>query len=384
MTRDTACLAENMLPACHPQGVSLVSFPLQLSSFTRQQLSRRRQQASASGSLPWGKRIHALLALTQGQTVHEGAERLARGEQPVRAYRNAFLSHGMARLVSQASPGRPSPRTPTQRQPLAEWRKARPQDCGSTSGGWQPPMLQDRSERRFGVPDHPHSLATFRHHRGCASPQARCVSAHLKEAKRLEGRHPRWPKLLRPAQQRKALWLCGDAARLAQWGSLRYTGARRGPPPEGPTSGKRQASKSFGRMDAFSGQVFSPSPPGRCNAASEAAFRLAVLSQTKQPGIVRHEGAREHTSKAMQQVFTAQADRLPLEQLPAYAPDCNPIAPLWKTGKKAATHVQHCPEFADLPQAVDRALLHLAPTPSDITVLMARSCEKLGKVDQAA
>jgi len=57
----------------------------------------------------------------------------------------------------------------------------------------------------------------------------------------------------------------------------------------------------------------------------------------------------------MQQVFTAQADRWTMEQLPAYSPDCNPIEHLWKKGKKAATHLQHFPEFTDFQQEVDRA-----------------------------
>ena len=42
--------------------VSLVSFTLHLSAFTRKQLYRRLQQAYASGDLRLVKRIHALLA----------------------------------------------------------------------------------------------------------------------------------------------------------------------------------------------------------------------------------------------------------------------------------------------------------------------------------
>lgn len=47
---------------------------LQLSSFTRKQFYRRLQAAYASGSLKLVKRIHALLALAQGQNVHEVAQ----------------------------------------------------------------------------------------------------------------------------------------------------------------------------------------------------------------------------------------------------------------------------------------------------------------------
>jgi hypothetical protein len=52
--------------------------------------------------------------------------------------------------------------------------------------------------------------------------------------------------------------------------------------------------------------------------------------------------------------------------------------------KKEATHLKYFPEFTDLQDEVERALLHFAQTPSEITVLMARYCEKLGRVDKAA
>jgi DNA-binding NarL/FixJ family response regulator len=71
-----------------PKEVSLVSFTLHLSAFTRKQLYRRLQQAYASGSLNLVKRIHALLALAQGQSVSDVAEMLSLGEQTVRDYRN--------------------------------------------------------------------------------------------------------------------------------------------------------------------------------------------------------------------------------------------------------------------------------------------------------
>jgi len=91
MTRDTAFLWKIVAIGFHPQGGSLMSFTLQLSSFTRKQLYRRLQQAYASGSFKLVKRIHALLALAQGQSVSEVAEMLSLGEQTVRDYRNQYL-----------------------------------------------------------------------------------------------------------------------------------------------------------------------------------------------------------------------------------------------------------------------------------------------------
>src|SRR5215475_7329228 len=95
---------------CHisyPKEVSLVSFTLHLSSFTRKQLSRRLQQAYASGALRLVKRIHALLALAEAMSVQAVAARLGVGEQTVRDYRNLFLLKHLARLTYKRPSGRP-------------------------------------------------------------------------------------------------------------------------------------------------------------------------------------------------------------------------------------------------------------------------------------
>ncbi len=173
MTRDTAFLAEIPKTRFHPQEVSLVSFTLQLSSFTRKQFYRRLQEAYASGSLKLVKRIDTLLALAQGQNVREVADMMAIGEQTVRDYRNQFLFKGMASLVYKSPPGRPSKLTKTQRQPLAAWLKGRPQDVGYTSGCWNTPMIQDLIWREFGVAYKPHSLSTLLKNMGFAYQKAR-------------------------------------------------------------------------------------------------------------------------------------------------------------------------------------------------------------------
>jgi transposase len=357
-----------------------VSFTLHLNSFTRKQLYRRLQQAYANGSLQLVQRIHALLALAQDLSVREVAEMLALGEQTVRDYRNAFLLKGVASLVYKRPPGRPSKLTKTQRKELAALIKAGPQTAGYTSGGWNTPMMQDLIERRFGVTYHPHSIATLLGNLGFSYQKARFVSDHLHEAKRLAWRQRAWPRILQQARQRKALLLFGDEASCAQWGSLSDTWAPKGQQPAVPTSGKRKGYKVFGLIDYFSGRFFSKAHAGRFNSESSAAFLLDVLSQTQQPVVVIQDGARYHTSKAMQQFFDAHADRLTIEPLPAYAPDFNPIEHLWKKIKKEATHLKYFPEFADLQAEVDRALLHFAQTPDEITVLMARYCETLGKM----
>jgi transposase len=323
-----------------------VSFPLHLSALTRQQLYRWLQQAYGRGDLRVVRRIQALLALADTQSVQEGAERRNLGQQPIRDSRHAFLLQGVSRLVSTRPPGRPHNFTPSQRRALAHLLKAGPQAAGYPSGCWNTPMMQDLIQSRFGVAYPPHYLATVLHNLGFSSQQARFVSDPRNEAKRLEWRRPKWPKLLHPARPRKALRRLGDAARFAQWGSLSYTWAPTGEPPNGPTSGKRKGDKGFGLIDSFSGQFFYTGQEGRLNSESSAAFLLDVLSQTRRHVVGRQDGARYPTRQALQDFFKAHATRLTIAPWPSYSPAFHPIEPLGKQVKKAATPLQYFPDFS--------------------------------------
>ena len=156
------------------------------------------------------------------------------------------------------------------------------------------------------------------------------------------------------------------------------TWAPKGEQPEVRTSGKRQGDKVFGLIDDFAGQLFSTGHQGRLNSERYASFLLDVLAQTRRHVVVIQDGARYHTSRAMQDFFKAHAARLTIEHLPSYSPAFNPIEHRWKKIMKETTLLKYFPDFSYLKAEVDRALLHFAQTPSEITVLMARYGETLG------
>lgn len=357
-----------------------MQFRIQFTSSMRKTLGERLHDAYRTSQVRLIRRIIVLLCLADGQTVAQVATLLNLGEQTVRDYLRAFLVDGMASLTYRHPSGRPPKLLKTQRKELADAITAGPLAAGYPTGCWTSVLILDWIERHFGVEYHPHYVAQLLRNLGFSFQKARFVSDHLNEAARQVWQEETWPAILRLGKERKALVLFGDEVSFAQWGSLSYTWAPTGQQPTVKTSGKRKSYKVFGVIDYFSGRFFYQGDTGRFNADSYAAFLSEVLAKTTQPILLIQDGAKYHTCRAMQEFFSAHADRLTVFHLPGYSPDFNPIEFLWKKVKKRATHLRYFPDFATLIEQVDEALLNFATTPREITVLMGQYCESLGEV----
>jgi len=351
---------------------------IRLTDNLRQAMVARLQWAYEHGQLRLVKRIHALLAIVEGKAVAEVAALLHLGEQTVRDYICAFIRIGVDSLSYKRPSGRPAKLTKTQRKELADLITAGPEAAGYTSACWSTVMIRDWILDRFGVEYHPHYLCELLDELGFSFPKARFVSDHLDEAARQQWLTETWPEIRRVAQAKQAMILFGDEASFAQWGSLSYTWAPKGHQPTVKTSGKRKGYKVFGLIAFGSGRLFWKGQTDRFNAESYRTFLEEVLTQTQQHLLLVQDGARYHTSKAMQDFFAAHADRLTKYQLPSYSPDFNPIEYLWRNVKKDATHLKHFADFADLKQKVDNTLQQLTALPQEILGLMGLYCESLG------
>jgi DDE superfamily endonuclease len=78
----------------------------------------------------------------------------------------------------------------------------------------------------------------------------------------------------------------------------------------GKTSGTRQGDKVFGLIEYCTGRFWSQGQEGRLNSETYIAFLTRVLAQTTQPILLIQDGARYHTSAAMQRFFGTHIARL--------------------------------------------------------------------------
>jgi transposase len=346
-----------------------------ISTHYRQAVERQRKTAQQLGHLRQVKYLLAILAVMDGERFAQVALVLHVHEKTVAAWVCAFCCYGLKGAPRKPPTGRPSKLTPTQRAELATLIDEGPVKAGFSGACWRSPMIQQLIYARFGVFYNVFYIAQFLKNLGFSYQKAAFVSAHLDEGKRQAWCATTWLQILRLATERKALLFFGDEASFPQWGTLSYTWARRGHQPLVKTSGKRKGYKVLGLIEYFTGRFWYQGQEGQLNSEAYTTFLTRVLELTTQPIILVQDGAKYHTSTAMQHFFAMHTERLTVFQLPAYSPDYNPIEKLWKKVKKEGTHLHYFPTFEALRDKVEQVLLKFANTPAEILALCSLPTE---------
>src|SRR5215475_10860501 len=366
---------ETSLTGCLWRSVPRCSVRFTLSTRSRKAVERQLQTAQQLGHLRPVTHLLAILAVMDGESFAQGAWVLRVHEKTVAAWVCAFWCYGLKGAPRQLLTGRPPKLTPTPKAALATLLAEGPAKAGCSGACWRSPMIQQLIDERFGVFSNVFSIAQLLKNLGLSSHKAAVVSEHLDAGQRQAWCTTTWPQMLRLAQERKARRLFGDEASFPPWGTLSYTWARRGHQPLVKTSGTRKGYQVFGVIEYFTGRFWSQGQEGRLNSEAYSAFLTRVLHQVTQPIILIQDGARYHTSVAMQRFFAQHTARLTVFQLPSYSPDYNPIEKLWKKVKKEGTPLQYFPTFQALTDTVEHALLNFATTPKEILSLCSLPTE---------
>jgi transposase len=353
----------------------MCAFRVTISRRQRQELERHLHTAQRLGQLHDVTCLLAILAVTAGQSCDEVALTLRVTLKTVHQWVHRLLVDGPTGLQRTKPTGRPCKLTKTQKHERATLIDAGPVQAGFTSACWRSPIIQQLIYERFGVFYNVFSIAQLLKNLGFSYQKAAFVSDHLNEEKRQVWCTTTWPQIVKAAKAQEAFLLFGDEASFPQWGTLSYTWARRGHQPMVKTSGKGKGYKVFGLIEYFTGRFWYQGQEGRLNSETYIAFLTRLLAQATQLIMLIQDGARYHTSAAMQRFFGTHIERLTVFQLPSYSPDYNPIEKLWKKVKKEGTHLHYFPTFEALTDNVEQALLKFANTPAEILALCSLPTE---------
>jgi len=337
---------------------------------TVNQLRIRLHQAYADGDIKAVRRISVLLMVAERECLEKILATWNVSRQTISNWLKALMYAGLDSLKYTKPQGRPAKLTKSQKDELRALLELGPEACGFDSGCWTSILIQELIRSRFGVLFNRFYVCELLRNLGFSRQKARFVSDHLDEEKRKAWMETEWPKILEQAKLLHASLFFGDEASFAMWGSLSYTWAPRGKQPEIKTSGKRKGYKMFGLIEYFTGKLVYKGSEGKFHSESYADFLTGLLDQVSGVIFLIQDGARYHTSKAMQEFFEKHQERLKVCQLPSYSPDYNPIEYLWKKVKTAATHNRYFEDFAKLTASVDKALATLASQANEILSLM--------------
>jgi transposase len=348
-------------------------------------LKEMLRSAEYIGDLRTVRKVNAILAIADGYSYSVIADILNVCTESIRLWFAAFLQKGPDGLRSSKPPGRPAKLTKTQKKELDEIITNGPVEAGYPGACWRSPMIQHLILEKFGVFYSVIYIVQLLKNMGFSYQKARFVSDHKDPEKRKEWLENTWPEIMKIAKEKAASILFGDEASFPQWGTLTYTWAKRGEQPTVKTSGIRKGYKVFGLIDYFTGRLFYQGYEGRLTSESYSQFLKSVLDKAQQHIILVQDGARYHTSKAMQQFFAEHKERLTVYPLPSYSPDYNPIEKLWKEIKKDGTHLHYFPTFQDLITKVEEVLLTFATDASQkILSLFGMYQELSSTIEKAA
>lgn len=347
----------------------MLPFRLTISSPLCKEMDTALLAAQRRGDIRLVKRILAIFALRDSNSPSQVATLLKVSIDSVLDWARRFLCYKLNGLKDKKSPGRPAKLNKSQKRLLANFIDAGPSACGFSAACWRSPMIQHLILEKFNIFYSVHYLAQLLKSLGFSYQKAKFVADHLDEKKRQLWQQKTLAEAIELARQQNAYLLFGDEASFPQWGTLSYTWSRRGRQFEVKTSGKRKAYKVFGLIDYFTGKFFSQATESRLTSVSYEAFLTQVLSQSKRRIVLVQDGARYHTSKAMQAFFARHSERLTVFQLPSYSPDFNPIEKLWKKVKEQETHLHYFPTYESLKEKVDQALIKFANAPQEILAL---------------
>ena len=304
----------------------MLNFRFGLSDAQRTELDGELEKARQAGDLPRANRVLSILTLAEGMAMSEAARVLKVSREAVRGWFKRYLLQGVSGLRTRKSPGRRRKLTKSQRRELCQFIDEGPAKAGLTGNCWRSPMIQRLIQERFGVLYSVRYISELLKSMGYSYQKARFVSGHLDQEAREQWLGSQWPQILKLARRKNAYLLFGDEASFPQWGSLTYTWARKGQQPTVETSGKRKGYKVFGLIDYFTGRFFFKCQEERLNSQTYAAYLTEVMRKTRKHIVLIQDGARYHTSKAMNAFFEAHKDRLTVFDLPSYSP-AQPCAP---------------------------------------------------------
>jgi transposase len=281
------------------------------------------------------RRRLAVQRVEEGYAVAEVAEFLGVTPQAVHLWVAAFAEHGAQGLAAKAVPGRPRKLTPTQEAVALSWLAESPTKYGFHNELWTAKRLAEMIQWHWGITFNCHYLSAWVRQRDVTPQKPQRVAADRDPDVIRHWLEADWPRIKQKARRHDASLAFVDEAGLLLAPLVRRTLAVKGDTPVLRHRVRHREKVSVAAVLWLSpwrdevGLFYRP----LLNESFDG-LRAAILLE----GLVRRLHGRVvvvwnqggmHRGPWVRGVERRHRDWLWLEDFPPYAPELNPVEPLW-------------------------------------------------------
>ena len=280
------------------------------------------------------RRRLAVTRVLDGYSQAEVARFLGVNSRTVRRWVADHRRHGHVGLTAKPHPG-PTPKlSPEQERIVLGWCRTSPTEFGCPTALWTAPRVAQLIERPFGVKFHPRYLNEWLPARDI-TPQKPTRQARARDHDEIDRWIDEdWPRIQETARKEDAHIVLSDETGVLMAPLVRRSLAPRGETPILKHKGARREKVSISAAFALSprqhrpGLYFQTHPKDFVNNVKAAAFVRHLLRHRRGQVILIWDRGTMHRGDPIRELLRDYA-RLTIEELPPYAPDLNPVEPVW-------------------------------------------------------
>ncbi len=351
------------------------------------------KEARFTGDFILFRRVSAMIMLNMSFIQEETAQALDVNRETVSRWLVLFLVKGPSGLRPRKAKGRRSKLTMTQRKELYEQIKAGPQKCGYKGGVWTSAMIQEHTQKKFGVFYSVKYIPELLKNMGLShiKPKYTFTLSRNELKKQILWIRQELPELYKKCKKANGVLLFQDESTFQLQPNVMSTWAPTGLPPTEEKNPKRGSLKVLGTIELFTGKLNYSIQKKTLDNKEFAKFLRQIVHAYKRKEIyLVLDGASYHSGPYIRK-FLKKNPQLHLIRQPSKSPNLNPIEKVWKELKKDRTHNVYFRNEKALKSTLRKGLYSLQQDPKKVRSLMKkwekvasnpeRACE--GKYDSS-
>jgi len=281
------------------------------------------------------RRFLAVQRVEEGHSVAEVAEFLGVTPQAVYLWVAAFRDQGAQGLAAKAVPGRPPKLTPAQEAVVLSWLAESPTRFGFHNELWTAKRVGELIQCRWGITFNSRYLSAWlrQRHVSPQKPQRVASDRDLEVIRRWLEKD--WPRIKRKARRHDASLAFVDEVGLLLAPLVRRTLAVQGETPVMPQRVRHREKVSVAAALWLSplrdevGLYYRPLLNESFDGLRSAVLLESLLRRLHGGVVVVWNQGGMHRGPWVRDVERRHRGRLWLEDFPPYAPELNPVEPLW-------------------------------------------------------